>query len=145
MRSREALKKFPTPITKDGQLFGFRWVVEKSGELKLSVHECFSCHSRSLPDGRMIRGVQGHFPSPFSPGLITLLNGFNVPKEAGAAPDSPAERAYAAYGEPWIAGDVHKRLKTMSPEQFRKLAEANLPSTFARFMGAHFSRQKLPA
>jgi hypothetical protein len=40
VRSREALKKHPTRMTKDGQLFDFRWVVDKSGELKRSIHEC---------------------------------------------------------------------------------------------------------
>src|SRR5690242_832080 len=56
VRSREALKKFPTARSKDGKLTGFRWVVERSGELKLSVHECFPCHSRLLPDGKTLRG-----------------------------------------------------------------------------------------
>jgi hypothetical protein len=44
VRSREALKKYPPRMTKDGQLFDYRWVVDKGGELKLSNRECSSCH-----------------------------------------------------------------------------------------------------
>ena len=132
VRSREALKKFPTSIMKNGQLAGFRWVVEKNGELKLSVHECFPCHSRMLQDGTMITGAQGH--SAFSSALGVMLNGFNVPKEAGAPPDSPAEGAYASWGVPWITGDIHERSKTMSPEELQKLFESERPSTFARLL-----------
>lgn len=137
MRSREALKKFPTRISKDHKLSGFRWVVEKSGELKLTIHECFSCHSRVTSDGIAITGGQGRgletalsassVRTPFSPTAIAMLNGFSVPKEAGAPPDSPTESTYAPFGAPWIKGDIHERIKSMSPEELQALSEADLP------------------
>src|SRR5215467_15558029 len=53
VRSREALKKYPPRMTKDGQLFDFRWVVQ-NGEARLTTRECSSCHTRIMPDGALI-------------------------------------------------------------------------------------------
>ena len=64
VRSREALKAFPVGMSKDGQLSGFRWVVETTGELKLTIHECFGCHSRVTPGGTVIIGGQGYLHAP---------------------------------------------------------------------------------
>ena len=144
VRSRKALKKYPTVMTKDGQLFNFRWVLDKSGELTLTVRECSSCHSRVTPNG-VITGGQAKGDSPLPPALIAILNGFSVPKEAGAAPDSFAEGAYAQFGAPWIKGDIHERIKAMSPAELQGLYESDLPGTFARFNGSPYFTTKMPS
>jgi hypothetical protein len=157
VRSREALKKYPTRITRDGQLFDFRWVVDKGGELKLSVRECSGCHSRLTPGGSIITGGQGNPPPaavpdcpakncPVSaPSVNSMLSVFSLPKAPGEAPDTPADGTYAAFAVPWIQDDIHSRIKSMSPEQVQALVEADLPETFARFNGSPYFTTKMPS
>jgi len=112
VRSREALKKYPPRMTKDGQLFEFRWVVDKTGELKLSIRECSGCHSQVMADGSVISGGQGN-PTPTAvsdcptrncpvapPSINMMFSVFSIPKAPGEALDSPGDGAYAAFGVP---------------------------------------------
>jgi hypothetical protein len=157
VRSREALKKYPARMTRDGELYDFRWVVDTTGELKLSVRECSGCHNLVRPDGSVIIGAQGNAPSTsvtrcpkgecaiFAPGANAMFNVFSIPKAAGEAPDSPAEGAYAAFGVPWIKDDLHARLKKMSPAEIQELADNDLPETFARFNGSPFFTTQIPS
>jgi hypothetical protein len=46
---------------------------------------------------------------------------------------------------PWIADDIHERIKAMPPEDLQKLAESDLPSTFARFNGSPYFTTKMPS
>jgi hypothetical protein len=157
VRSREALKKYPTRTTRDGQLFDFRWVVERSGELKLTLRECSGCHSQVRADGIVISGGQGNPPPAgmsdcpmkncvvSAPSVNTMFSAFSIPKAPGEAPDTPAEGAYAAFGAPWIENDIHSRIKSMTAEQVQALADADLPETFARFNGSPYFTTKIPS
>ena len=155
VRSREALKKYPPRMTKDGQLYDFRWVVQ-NGELKLSTRECSSCHTRIMQDGSIIAGGQGNNAAPpascphgecavLAPAGNFMFSVFAIPKQAGEAPDSPGEGAYAAFGVPWIKDDIHAKLRSMGPEQVQALADADLPETFARFNGSPYYTTKMPS
>jgi len=39
---------------------GFRWVVDRNGEVKLTTVECAGCHLRVMEDGSLLRGAQGN-------------------------------------------------------------------------------------
>jgi len=157
VRNREALKKYPPRMTKDGILFDFRWVIEKTGELKLSVTECAGCHTRMTSQGVLIAGAQGNPPpisfkqcpaqncAIFPPVGGLMFSVFSLPKTPGDAPDSPAETAYAQFGVPWIANDVHARIKSMSDSDVLALAAEDLPETFARFNGSPYFTTKIPS
>jgi hypothetical protein len=142
VRSREALKKYPMRMTKDGQLYDFRWVVDRSGEVKLTTRECSACHSRILPDGTVIVGGQGQAAtaSP-APAVAALFNFFALPKEPGEAPDTSA---YPPFGVPWIKDDIHNRLKEPTPDVAQALAN-ELPETVSRFNGSPYFTTKIPS
>jgi hypothetical protein len=155
VRSREALKKYPPRMTKDGQLFDYRWVVDKGGELKLSNRECSSCHTLLTPEG-IVAGAQGNpriaaanCPrgecAVFPPSDDLMFSVFSIPKEAGEAPPSAAEGLYTAFGAPWIKDDVHQRIKSMSTAELQALTEADVSGTFARFNGSPYFTTKIPS
>ena len=50
------------PLTKQGTVPGFYYVVRKKGEVELGAFSCATCHSRVLPDGTLVMGAQGSFP-----------------------------------------------------------------------------------
>ncbi len=146
LRSREALKKYPQRMTKDGRLIDFRWVVENGGELKLGLTDCSSCHSRVMPDGSVVSGSQANFqPPPFAPMLNLMFGLFSIPKEPGGELPAPGEAAYASFGVPWLSDDVHRRLPSLAPRDVGALTGAEASGTFARFNGSSYFTTKIPS
>ncbi len=145
-RSREALKKYPPRMTKDGQLFDFRWIVDKAGNLQLGSRECSGCHTRVMENGTVISGSQANFqPTPAAPMNNFLFSVFSIPKEPGEELPSPGETAYLTWGVPWLKDDIHEKIKTMSPPEVQVLNDADAPGTIARFNGSPYFTTKIPS
>lgn len=137
----EAVKKGGDAITKDGVIPSIRWVVDKDGKLKVSLADCSGCHSRILPDGSLILGAQGNLTfAQESVGVVAtgFLKNFT---ERGI---SLNQAEYAAFGTPWVKGDVHERFKTMSPDEIGAVDGFPQLSTFARFNGSPYYITKIP-
>lgn len=142
LRDREALKTNGTSITKDGEIIAFRWVVEKKGQVRLGLVECAGCHVRVMPDGSTIRGAPGNL-SGGGEALAVLLQAENQLLDKNGKPLPPGESSYAAFGTPWIKGDMHEKLKTMRDEELAAIDAATVPGTFARFNGSPFYITKM--
>jgi mono/diheme cytochrome c family protein len=137
LRDREALKKDGTSITKNGELLGFRWIVEKRGQVRLGIVECAGCHVRVMPDGSTIRGAPGNLAGG-GEALAILLQGDGQVIEKDGKPAPPGARGYIASGTPWVKDDIHERFKTMSAEEVATVDAAAVAGTFARFNGSPF-------
>lgn len=138
LRDREAINKDGLVMTKDGTLPSFRWVVEKSGEVKVAFPECSACHTRVMPDGSIIRGAQGNLDLG-GEGVGLMLEGLN--QSLGV---SLNELEYRSYAVPWLKDDIHERFKTMSVEEINQIDGPPLPSTFARFNGSPYYITRIP-
>lgn len=57
--------KDPPPHSRDGIVPAFRWVIERRGEVQLSLSECASCHTRVLPNGQLLRGAPSQLKGAF--------------------------------------------------------------------------------
>ena len=62
VRDPKFLEMTGAPITRDGTLPYFRYVVKKKGEVEIGVLACGMCHTRVMPDGSVLKGAQGNFP-----------------------------------------------------------------------------------
>ena len=51
------------PLTFDGVVPGWRYVVRKKGVVEAGAASCSACHSRVMPDGSLLNGAQGNFPT----------------------------------------------------------------------------------
>lgn len=136
--------KDPPQHSRDGIVPAFRWVIERRGEVQLSLSECASCHTRVLPDGRLLRGAPSQLKGAFHVVGI-LASKFN---DLFASPDGKplpqGEVNYILFGVPWLQEDVHARLKTMTPAEFGELGTSVHPSTFARPNGSPWFVTKFP-
>jgi hypothetical protein len=71
----EAVKKGHDMVTNDGIIPSIRWLVDRDGKLKVSLADCSGCHSRVLPDGKLLLGAQGNLTfEPESIGVV--VDGF---------------------------------------------------------------------
>jgi hypothetical protein len=143
IRDREAILKEKTTVAKDGTIPGFRWVVDRKGDVQLSVQECSGCHLRVMQDGTVIRGAQGNLKGGDT-ALNIMLAQFGRAVGDGGKPLPIADLNYMSFGVPWIKDDVHQRFKTMSEQENQKLLNSVIPGTFARFNGSPYWITKMP-
>ncbi len=141
LKDREAIKQDGMKITREGIIPGIRWVVEKSGALKLTLSECAACHTRVMDDGTLIRGAQGNL-NLGSQIAGLLVEGFAKFNEQLGISINQAE--YNSYGVPWLKDDVHERFKTMSEEEIGQVDGPPFTSTFPRFNGSPYYITKIP-
>lgn len=50
------------PVSGDGTLPFFRYVIRKKGVIDVGILSCGMCHTRVMPDGGVVKGAQGSFP-----------------------------------------------------------------------------------
>jgi mono/diheme cytochrome c family protein len=140
-RSAEYVRKnlarlIPLP---DGTLAMYRWVVTPRG-VALGITACSSCHTRYMDDGSAVAG----------PGLArrtsdALLDRMTERLLAiSYAGDRPQMAAYRQFGVPWIPGDIHEGLKSMSDERMGELFDAQVAGVTDRPNGSPYYIAKVP-
>jgi hypothetical protein len=131
IRSADEFAKLGGHAQKDGTVFGWRWVPTSKG-LSLSVPECSGCHTRIMPDGKIVHGGQINDPGDdlFFEAILDPGN------EAFFPGDSPALATWRQFGVPWNTKDIHDRIKTMDRAEIVRLLKSNPAGTFARLNGS---------
>ncbi len=56
-------QKAGVPITKEGVMPFFVYVVRKKGEVEVAAFGCATCHTRVMSDGTVLKGGQGNYPA----------------------------------------------------------------------------------
>jgi hypothetical protein len=105
VRNPEWYTRLKVPVTTEGIVPGYYYVVRKKGQVELGLFSCATCHSRVLPDGTLVSGAQGNFP-------VEAAYGYALRKDLSKKPEarleaglnfSPAERKRLTdglYGRP---------------------------------------------
>jgi len=83
VRSPEWYRKLGPPISKDGIMPFWRYIVRKKGTVELGKFSCAMCHTRVISDSSIVKGAQGNFPveaiGAYDTG--TLLAGAKDPRQ----------------------------------------------------------------
>jgi len=61
VRSKAWFEHVKPPLTPDGIMPFATYVIRRKGEVELGTFACGMCHTRVLPDGKVIKGAQGNF------------------------------------------------------------------------------------
>lgn len=140
IRDRESIAKDPPKVTKDGVMPFFRWVIEKEGQVKLSMSNCGSCHQRVLADGSLIRGAPSNLLTGGGVPLAAVLAASARFAPETASRPSRGEDLYQQYGVPWLPDDVHARYRKGATDAELEAGEdvAPIVGTFARFNGSPY-------
>lgn len=130
IRSVEVFTNLGGHAQKDGTAFGWRWVPTSAG-LTLSINECSGCHTRIMPDGSRLHGAQGN-----DPGDDLFFEVLQPANETFLPGDSQALATWRQFAVPWIAHDIHDRIKAMQWPEIVALNKSVPPGTIARFNGS---------
>lgn len=128
----------------DGTIAYLRWVVTEKG-VALALGECSGCHLRWIPGpvagGQPYHGPPENMPFPnldFS--LYPYGAGSYLPKG-----DSRAAIRWRGHFVPWIANDIHSRIKTMPDDEWDSWdAASNGLGMQARWDGSIYYPTKIP-
>jgi hypothetical protein len=136
VRSKDTFEKMGGHPQPDGTVHYLRWVPTSKG-LTLGVHDCASCHTRQLADGTQLNGAQ---VDDGGDGIVGTLVSEGDQRFYG---ESGGQIAWRSFAVPWVQGDVHERIKTMSEAELAELTTTP-PGTFARFNGSPFFPTQVP-
>ena len=62
LRDPQWYERTKAPLTRDGILPFYRYVITEKGKVEIGILSCAMCHTRVMPDGNVIKGAQGNFP-----------------------------------------------------------------------------------
>jgi len=107
LRDPEFYKATNVPLAKDG-IVGFRrYVIRKKGVIEVGGNACADCHTRVMPDGSVVKGAQGNFPTLFHNVAFRLRRQAARLDERGKEELLKQGRleARVRHGAPWIQPD----------------------------------------
>jgi hypothetical protein len=101
-------------LAPDGSDPSARYIVTSKGHLEIRYTNCSSCHTRVLPDGKVIVGAQGSPP-------VGLFDALNIRRQLGTArsEEEALQAAIVSYKRmftvPWLQPDPVQPMEAMSP------------------------------
>jgi hypothetical protein len=141
----------------DGTVPSMRWVPTKTG-VALGFSNCSNCHVLPLPNGTRVPGApefgtgaenqdRSRGPARTLRFRIYAANGVtpigDAPFVTGA--DSPGAMRYEAFGVPWRADDINRRLKTITDAENNELnAALRRSGGLPRWNGSLYYPIKIP-
>jgi hypothetical protein len=138
VRSAEAFAKRGGRPLKDGTVFALRWAPTSAG-LALTVRDCATCHTRTMPDGSVLPGAP--FNEPFDGVIGRLVSQGSATFFPG---DSLAVANWRPFTVPWIERDIHHNMKTMSLAELNALFDSAPSGVFGRANGSPYYPTKVP-
>jgi hypothetical protein len=111
------------PLTSEGVVPFYRYVVREKGKVELGWFSCGTCHTRILPDGAIVKGAQGNFP-------LHRVQADQYVRTPNLDTVRRAEREL--YSAPWLGTDAYPNLGGRSLKEIVALHQAIPPGVIAR-------------
>jgi cytochrome c553 len=125
LRDPAYIKAVGLPVAADGTLPHLRYTIPRKGEVAVVFPMCGGCHTRVLPDGKVIAGAQGNTPSG-------MRVSFALRRRNEAQRLAPPF-LFAESSVPWLSPDPAEQLKTLSFANYiAMLEDARRPGVFPR-------------
>lgn len=124
------------PLTKEGILPFYRYVVLESGQIEVGALSCAMCHTRVMPDGAVVKGAQGNFP--FGKAFAHNL------REPGVIEPALRGMLRGLYAMPWAKPDPQAEFDGSSLEQMAEAMESTPSGVMARHGIGAWSPAQVP-
>jgi len=116
-------RKTGVPVTTDGVMPFFYYVVREKGKVEVAAFGCSTCHTRVMPDGTALKGPQGNFPVDRTFADVFRRMPVEVVRNIGRVD----------YGAPWLEPDPLAGLDKLSQNQITLGLDAVPPGVDSRF------------
>lgn len=143
VRDRVWYERNRIPVTKDGVMPFSRYVIRVKGVVEVGGGACLMCHARVMPNGTLLKGAQGNFPTD-------RVIGYNLRQQAADAKD-PREFLEAIrlgqrtfFSMPWLRPDPMAPIDRMSVDDIAAAYEAISPGVTTRVNLSLFSPAQIP-
>jgi hypothetical protein len=113
VRDRNWYTQTGAPVSKEGILPFYRYVVREPGKVEVGTLSCALCHTRVMPDGSIIKGAQGNFP--FGKAWAYDM------REAGVVEPAFRGMLHGLFAVPWLEPDPQASVDALA---FDEIAEA---------------------
>jgi hypothetical protein len=123
LRNPDWHKYTGSPITRDGVLPFYSYVIRQKGKVETGMLACAMCHTRLMPDGVVLKGAQGNFPFDRA-----VAYDYRVLKSVDVA--RLIDRSL--FAAPWLRPDPQARLQQMSIEEIASAHDAIPAGVLAR-------------
>jgi len=128
------------PVSRDGVLPVYRYVVGRDGQVTIRPASCVGCHVRILPDGQIVVGAQGNYPGD-------RARGFRLMRDAqggGTFTANQLTNAFQSTSVPWQRPDPADPVRRMTATELADAEMAVPPGIVTRFGTSHLFPPKLP-
>jgi hypothetical protein len=123
------------PLTADGKLPFYRYVIRTKERVEVSRLSCAMCHTRVLSDKSVVRGAQGNFPF----GKVVAYD-----TRKTNSPDFARSLELMIYGAPWLRPDPVADLGKKSMEDIASAHALVPPGVLARHGSGVWSPVQVP-
>jgi len=135
VRDPEWYRYTNAPLTADGKLPFYRYVIRTKGKVEVGMLSCAMCHTRVLPNKIVVKGAQGNFP--FGRAVAYDFRKTNAVNIAQAL-------ELLLYGAPWLRPDPLGDLSNKSVEDLASAHELVPPGVLARHGTGVWSPVQVP-
>lgn len=123
-------------VAKDGTLLVARYVIRKKGVVDLEGGtSCAACHTRVMPDGRILKGAQGNLAPPRLFGYRVRTSAAGTSQEASQALTRFRNLLKGFYAMPWMQPDPGTMIEQMSADEIASRYENFPPGASPRHRG----------
>jgi len=136
VREPSFYEKTGTPVAADGTVPFYRYVVTKKGQVRIGILGCAMCHTRVMPDGKILKGAQGNFP-------FDRAMAYNY-RNGGGTPEVARELERSLFGVPWVRPDPQTSLDQMSIDEIASRHESIPAGVVARHRTNPLSPVQVP-
>jgi len=113
-----------TPVTPDGRVPFYSYVIREKGKVEIGTLSCTMCHTRIMPGGAVVRGAQGNFP--FQQAFAEDLR-----SDPGMV-ESNRSIERLLYFTPWLKPDPLAAQASMSIQEIAAQSDVIPPGVLAR-------------
>jgi mono/diheme cytochrome c family protein len=140
--SPAALVRAGVPVAADGTLPHHRYIVLAKGDVRIGAAACSNCHQRVMPDGSVLKAVQGNYPLDRivaqAAGMLQAQGAVQRPGVGAVTVEQFLKvRNREQFAAPWVDAPSQTMLDTLSVARSIELYSSIPPGVLLR-QGSHF-------
>jgi len=122
------------PLTRDGVMTLASYVIRKRGQVEVGSFGCFTCHTRVMLDGTVVKGAQGNSP----------IEEAEANRFRHRLPPAARHGLMRIFAVPWLDPDPNAKLETMGGGEVASVYDTIPPGVIARGRTSPFFPVQIP-